>query len=175
MQSSQQYAKTLFEVCHKSNCVELVQDELNAINSLFNKVPIFRLVLVTKRINNSDKINIIKNSLTTFNPIIVEFLSIIIKNGQTNDILNIISKFNRLIDLHYNIKKIDIITAEELDDKELEKLSETICNKLNSSPSINVVKDSSLIGGLKLRIGNKVYDNSISYQINQLKKNLHNM
>ena len=40
---------------------------------------------------------------------------------------------------------------------------------------INKMLDSKLIGGMKLRIGNKIFDNSISYQINQLKKTLHNM
>ena len=89
--------------------------------------------------------------------------------------LNIISRFNHLVNSQNNIKKIDIITADKLDDGDLEELTKKICNALDSKPSINSIYDPNLIGGIKLRIGNKIYDNSISYQINQLKKNLHNM
>ena len=145
------------------------------VNYLFNKVPAFRLVLITKRIDNQNKVNILKNALKMFNPLIVEFLSIIVINNQTNNLLNIISRFNRLVNLQSDIKEIDIITANKLDEQEIQALSQTICNKLNSNPKINTLNDPDLIGGIKLRIGNKIFDNSISYQINQLKKNLHNM
>ena len=48
-------------------------------------------------------------------------------------------------------------------------------NTMKEMDYINVKEDLEIIGGIKLRIGNKIFDNSISYQINQLKKTLHNM
>ena len=78
MQYNKQYAKTLFEVCEKADCIRIIQNQLYSVSYLFNKVPVFRLVLITKRIDNQNKINIIKNTLIKFNPLIVEFLSIII-------------------------------------------------------------------------------------------------
>ena len=35
--------------------------------------------------------------------------------------------------------------------------------------------DKSLIGGIKIKHENKIFDNSIQYQLNQLKKTLHNL
>ena len=64
MQNNQQYAKTLFEVSNKADCLKLIQNQLNSISYLFNKVPAFRLVLITKRIDNQNKVNIINNTLT---------------------------------------------------------------------------------------------------------------
>ena len=90
-------------------------------------------------------------------------------------LLNIISKFNRLVNLRSDFKEIDIVTATRLDDQDIQNLSKTIHNKLNSNPKINIINDPNIIGGMKLRIGNKIFDNSVSYQINQLKKSLHNM
>ena len=62
-----------------------------------------------------------------------------------------------------------------LTETNLEYISQTICNKLNSNPKINIKTDPNIIGGIKLRVGNKIFDNSVSYQIKQLKKTLHNM
>ena len=111
MQYNKQYAKTLFEVCEKADCISIIQNQLYSVSYLFNKVPVFRLVLITKRIDNQNKINIIKNTLIKFNPLIVEFLSIIINNNQINNLLNIISKFNRLVNLRSDLKKIDMIIS----------------------------------------------------------------
>ena len=54
-------------------------------------------------------------------------------------------------------------------------ITQSLYNKLNSNPAINVVEQPEIIGGIKLRIGNTIFDNSIGYQINELKKTLHNM
>ena len=70
---------------------------------------------------------------------------------------------------------VEIITANEIENSQLEHIQDAIYAKLGFKPKINKVTDSKLIGGMKLRIGNKIFDNSISYQINQLKKTLHNM
>ena len=104
MQNNQHYAKTLFNICSKENCIRSIHNQLNSINYLFNKAPAFRLVLITKRIDNQNKVNILKNALKMFNPLIVEFLSIIVINNQTNNLLNIISSFNRLVNLQSDIK-----------------------------------------------------------------------
>ena len=87
----------------------------------------------------------------------------------------IISKFNYLSESHLGINQVDIITATKLSENELNSLSQKINGILNNSPSVNNITDPSIIGGMKLRVGNNIFDNSVSYQINQLKKTLHNM
>ena len=113
-----------------------------------------------------------KNMLS---PLTLEFLTIIINNNHSNDLLNIISKFNHLSEHHLGVINVDIITATKLSDEELNSLSQKIDGILNNSPSVNNITDPNIIGGMKLRVGNNIFDNSVSYQINQLKKTLHNM
>ena len=175
MQSNYKYAKTLFNLSKESNCVSLIQNQLKSVSYLYNKVPAFKLVFITKRINLRDKVEIIKNVLKKFEPLIVEFISILIQNNQTFNLLDVITRFNNLVRADSNISKVEITTSEQLNDADLEHVSQTICNKLNSAPKISIKTDSNLIGGMKLRVGNKIFDNSISYQIKQLKKTLHNM
>ena len=95
--------------------------------------------------------------------------------NETNRYLYIISKFNHFSDSHIGINKVDIITATKLSEEEVNSLSQKINRILNNSPSVNNIIDPNIIGGIKLRVGNNIFDNSISYQINQLKKTLHNM
>ena len=130
MQNNSHYAKTLFNLCIKSNCIRLIQGQLKSIASLFHKVSAFRLVLITKRINNQNKAAIIAKTLTSFNPLVIEFLSIIISNNQSNNLLDIISRFNHLVNLHSSVQDVNIITAHKLEDVEIESLTKSIHSTL---------------------------------------------
>ena len=175
MHNYTKYAKTLFDVCTTSNCINEIHKGLKDIAYLYNKSSAFRMILITKRLNNKDKIDIISKTLNHFDLIIVEFLSIIISNNQSNKILNIISKFNYLVNTRSNIQNIEITTADSIDELFLNSLIENLQLHLNKKEKINTKTDPEIIGGIKLRIGNRIFDNSVSYQIKQLKKTLHNM
>lgn len=175
MQSNYKYAKTLFDLSVKTNSVNKIKNELKAIAYLYNKISAFKLVLITKRINAENKLNIVYNALNKFEPLIVEFILILIKNNQTNNLLNIILRFNNMCKADSNAHKVSVTTANKLSDSQIDNIADIICSKIGFKPKINQVTDSELIGGIKLRIGNKIFDNSVSYQIKQLKKTLHNM
>lgn len=175
MKNSYKYAKTLFDICLKTDKVTTLKKEFEVIAYLYKKVSTFRLILITKKIDTNIKSDIINNTLKMLDPLTLEFLNIIIENNYSNELLNIISRFNHLSESQLGLNKVDIITATKLSDKEIKSLSIKIDGILNNSPSVNNIEDPSIIGGLKLRVGNNVFDNSVSYQINQLKKTLHNM
>tara|TARA_Y100000590_G_scaffold407873_3_gene498541 strand:+ start:5174 stop:5701 length:528 start_codon:yes stop_codon:yes gene_type:complete len=175
MNSNNKYAKTLFDLSLQYKCTEMVQNQLKSIAHLFNKSSAFRLVLISKRLDIKTKVNVISKTLIKFNPLIIEFISIIINNNLANELLDIIYKFNRLTSSNLQTDNVDVIIAHKLNKDDIDSLSESIYNALNAKPKINVKHDANIIGGMKLRVGNKIFDNSVSYQINQLKKTLHNM
>ena len=100
---------------------------------------------------------------------------ILIQNNQTNILSDVVSRFNSMVNSSVSSVKVEITTSEKLNDIDLQYISQSIHSTLNTSSTINVKTDSSILGGIKLRVGNKIFDNSVSYQINQLKKTLHNM
>ena len=175
MQSNFKYAKTLFDLSKKSNNINLIHSEMKTIEYLYDKVPAFRLFFITKRIDSDNKIEIIKNTLNKFNILIVEFISILIKNNQTNILSDVVSRFNGMVSASTNSGKVEITTSKKLDNSDLEYITKAVHSILKTNSTIKVKTDSSMIGGLKLRVGNKIFDNSVSYQINQLKKTLHNL
>lgn len=175
MQSNYKYAKILFELSVKTNSVNKITNELKTISYLYNKVAAFRLVFITKRIDNDKKSKILISALNKFEPLIVEFILILIEKNQTNNLLDVISRFNNMSNADSSSHKVAITTANTINDSQLEYIESSIYTKLGFKPKIKILTDPNIIGGMKLRIGNKIFDNSISYQINQLKKTLHNM
>ena len=163
------YSGVLFSLTKEHNIVELSANQLPAIKYLYKNVPNFRLLFESKRIALDTKKQILKNVLASFNELLIEFLGIIIEHNSSKYLMQIIDKYLILAKKELYANEIEITSAENLD----EKLKQSLAKQLDCSLKINV--DSSMIGGIKLRKGNTIFDNSISFQLNQLKKTLYNM
>lgn len=64
---------------------------------------------------------------------------------------------------------LEISSSIKLSEKEIEKISGIIKDQLKVS-QVRVNLDSVLLGGIKVRIGDMVYDDSLKRKINQLRK-----
>ena len=140
------------------------------------KIPAFRLVLISKRIDNDNKINIIKKALSqTIDAVVIELLSILIQEDLIKELPNIIKRYNHITESESTVQSIDVMVAHDLNEDEKNKITQKLLNQFQHNPNINIIRDSQLVGGIKLKIGNKIFDNSISNQLKQLKRALHNM
>ena len=71
-----------------------------------------------------------------------------------------------------DIIPVRIISSKIIDDNEMQSLVQNIESKLNKKVNAKNEVDPSLIGGIKLMIGNKVIDGSISHQLRKIKYTL---
>ena len=163
------YSSILFKIIKEHNLLEKTADQLSIVKQLYKREATFRLLCESKRMDISSKHTIIKNILKGFNDIIVEFLCILVTHQQTKYTVHIINKFLELAKKELDRKKIQVITAEPASDEMLQQLFE------KSKYTIKNIVDTSIIGGIKIKHENTIIDNSIVYQLNQLKKTLHNM
>ena len=67
---------------------------------------------------------------------------------------------------------VRIITSTALGNEEMESLIQSIESKLNKKVSAKNEVDPNIIGGIKLMVGNKVVDGSISHQLRKIKYTL---
>ncbi|MEZ0225805.1 MAG: F0F1 ATP synthase subunit delta [Alphaproteobacteria bacterium] len=70
------------------------------------------------------------------------------------------------------LTEVTIISAMELTAPQLDNLKATLKKRFNTSAEPDVKVDPDLIGGLKIIIGDRVYDQTIKGQLERLKKHL---
>ncbi len=109
--------------------------------------------------------------------------------GQMDDnglnLIKLLIKNNRLqlageIAEQYDVKKAEksglcdviVTSAFPMSDSDKEELSKTLSHSFGKQVKISVEEDSSLIGGMIIRAGDKVIDGSLSGQIQQLANKL---
>lgn len=101
--------------------------------------------------------------------VILVFAKLLIKNGQAGNINRIIERFEELYAKKHNILNIKVSTATPISKTEKEKIEHELkarykADKVVTSDTV----DKKNIGGMKLQIGDTVYDYTLARRLKQL-------
>ena len=169
------YAKVLFNTAVKNNIAGDLKEGLNTIAKLAKSIPEFNHVLFTKNISVSDKKSILSNVLKDkINPLAFELLMILTENDEIQLFRDVTNKYNHLMNANSVELDVSIISNAELSEDKLGSIKDSLSKKLDRKINIKNNVDESLVGGVQLRIGNTIIDNSISNKLNKLKNNIKN-
>lgn len=70
-------------------------------------------------------------------------------------------------------REVSVISAVELDDKQLEKLAKTLKEKFGGTQRLHTKIDQSVLGGVKVKIGDWSFDGTLKTKIIRLKQALY--
>ena len=169
-QAIKRYALSIYNTGKQDNKLDYIQKGLYSVKSLYKSVKEFKYLLLTKKIDAKNKSIILDETLGgCCSSYVVALLSVIIDNGDSKYLMPIIDRFFIILENESDIVNVKMITSEELSDQDLNSLSQNIESQLGKKISFKHEQDTQILGGIKLMIGNKVVDGSISYQLKKLK------
>ena len=164
------YALALYEVAEEKNKVEEYLQDLREICDLIDNNKEFHDVIKHPQINTRKKkqtfINIFKGQIDEE---LLSFLLILIEKDR---ILFLREKLNEMekIDLERkNTLKGTIKTAVPLLDSELKQLKDIFEKKYDKNIIFEPVVDRSVLGGVYVRMGNDVIDDTVISKIHEMK------
>ena len=169
--SVSRYANALFQLAKEAKVIDTVSNDLTSLEvSINSDVEILKFIQ-NPSIKKSLKVqffNTVSQKLE-LSKLTENFIGLIIKKNRVHYILEMIRAFNDLLSELKGIKSANITSAYELSDEEVSKIKMKLKDKFNSDFNINLLTDSSLIGGLKIQVGSQMIDSSIKNQLNSLK------
>ena len=80
--------------------------------------------------------------------------------------------FNKLLDLDEGIMRGKLITAIDLTKTKQDKIKKDLESKISGTLVLDYEKDKAILGGLVLKVGDKVYDASLKAQLELMKENI---
>ena len=167
------YALSLYEIGKNENILDEIQKGVEVVKSLYRSSSTFRYLLLTKKIAEQDKKKILLDTLKdSCSKYVLELIFIIIDRGDIKSLSGIIDRFFITMNSESGIIPVRIITSTALGNEEMESLIQSIESKLNKKISAKNEVDPNIIGGIKLMVGNKVVDGSISHQLRKIKYTL---
>lgn len=99
-----------------------------------------------------------------------EFLSVLQKNSKLKKIEYILTEFEAYAKKQSGIKTIELETVHPVENKTLEKIKQIFGKESEISQTIN----KEMLGGIKIKVDDTVYDASLKTQLQRLKQSLIN-
>jgi len=128
--------------------------------------PQFGAILASAMVATDEKIVLLKKAIAaSASPLFWNFLQIVAKRNRLDLLLPIFSQSQRLLDERRKRIPVTITTATEVDSPLFTALSEKLRAILGGEPIIRSVIDPGVIGGLVVRVGDTIYDASVSTQL----------
>ncbi|KHO61168.1 ATP synthase subunit delta [Thermoanaerobacter sp. YS13] len=168
---AKRYAYALFDVAKQRDKVKEYYDGLEKVIEIL-QIGKVKQIFNNKSINKTQKIEFIEQILKDVDKEIVNFIKVIISKHREDMIEEIGEQFRNLYKEYFNIVNVKVVSAYPLKEDVLQKLQEKLEKKLEKHINIEPIVDKSILGGLKLIIGNTVIDGSIKARFTALLKNM---
>jgi F-type H+-transporting ATPase subunit delta len=170
---AKRYAKALFEAAADHKIVAEVEEELKVIVGLFEADDDFRKFLEHPNIDNSKKIGLLQNVLKdNVSDIVFSTLKLIITRGRESILPSLLQYYIAVANESLGQADAIVYSPYALSDKENKAIAKRFGKITGKTIQVENVLDENLLGGLRVRIGDRLYDGSLSGKLANLEKSL---
>lgn len=169
---AKRYAEALYSVASERNQVDSVEQELASILEVFNSHPELMSILDHPSISiDAKKKQVAELFQGRVSDLVLNFLNLLFDRRRQDVIAEIGATYVELADAARGRIKAEVESAVQLSEEELNALKSKLGvngKQVEFATKVNP----SLIGGLKVRIGDRVFDYSVTGQLERFRQTL---
>ncbi len=166
------YARAAFSVAQAAGSVPAVREELDTAAELLSAGGAVRAALWHPLISPAEKRAALKKIIGTLAPVTERLLSVLFARKRQGLIPSIARGLGRLADEAAGITAVEFAAARDLTPKERERVRVRLAKALGGEVRLAVRRDDALIGGARIRIGDRVFDGSVAARLRTIREAL---
>ena len=152
---------------------ERLEEFTSFVNDVLNANPEFRTILISGVANRDEQVQIIDRVIGPHgSEFFANFLKVLAKHERLDLLPAILEATQLEFEKRNGQQRVQVVSARPLDDAALGRVREKIASAFSFDPIVENVTDPKLLGGLVIRVNNKVYDGSLRSRLNQLAKRM---
>lgn len=169
----ERYGRALFDIAVEENQLDQFIEELVGVKELLETSAELEKFLYHPRIQESDKKEVMDKLLASkVSPFILNFIKITIDKDREPLIKDIIDYFQDLARAAKNILQVQVETAFPLTSEDHAALTAKLSKLTGKVIELMVEVKPALIGGMRIRIGDRIIDGTIKRHLERIKENL---
>ncbi len=169
---AQRYASGVFAVARQRGVEEEVEAQLGMVSGLYKDRDLRRF-LMSPKVRVEEKMRILRRGLEeAVNPLVLNLLSLLLERKRVDYLPEISSTFTDLLEESKGIARAELRTAVPLDGETENRLREVLEGITGKKILLEKRVDKSLIGGVVVRMGDKLLDSSIRTRLGDMKEAL---
>ncbi len=171
---SKTYGDALFELALEENKIDEYVEEVGAMALIFKENPELSKLLDHPKISKEEKIQVIGSVFDgRISRELLGLINMIVEKGRQGAMDEIFEYFVDRVKEYKNIGVASVVSAIELSDQQKAQVEKRLLETTKYVQfEIDYEVDKDLIGGMVIRIGDRVVDNSIRTRIYELTKDL---
>ena len=164
------YAIALYELADEAKELDAVADDLRALRRLIDESVDLDKLVRSPLIGRSQKAAAVREILTQAGAgeLVIRFAVVTARNGRLFVLPQMIDAFLAELARRRGQIAADVVSARELNDQQQAAVVEAINQRFGGKVSVRVRVDSSLIGGMIVKIGSRMIDFSLKSKLQRL-------
>jgi len=165
------YARSLLELARERGLAEPIGQELEQLKEILDANPTFREFLKDPAIGAEERTGVLDRVLRArVNPLLGNFLGVLNTHGRLGLLDQVADAYDALLDEILGKIEVDVTVAQRLSTAELEQVRQRVGAALKKDAVVHQYVDESIIGGLVLRVGDKLVDASVRSQLEAIRR-----
>lgn len=168
------YARGLFELAEAGGGRDLIEEILDEIENIlelartdatFSEFLASRVLPVVKRRASLDAI-----FSGRIQDLTLRFLQVLNAKGRLSHLPAIVGAFDALVQERFGRVEVDLYTASPISSEELDAIKTRLQEALDREPIVHPYTDNTMLGGIKLQIGDQLIDGSLATRLRQMRE-----
>jgi F-type H+-transporting ATPase subunit delta len=167
-------ARVIFDTALKNGELNKWLAQLRKISDVVKDESIARLLMDAK-VTYAEKEKVLKGRLGEMDPLAMKLIFMLVEKQKIGIIEEITDEYQRLLDSYHGIEGAEVVevtTAIPLEEKDRLDLAQRLTDIVKKPIVLKDKVDADMIGGIIIRIGDKLIDGSIRSKLTELKKEL---
>ncbi len=164
------YARSLFEVARESGKVDEVREQLGQVAESVDSSRDLQVFFFSPYFSSEEKVQSLGRALDDADPIVVNFLGVLIEKHRMPAIFRIRQRFEALWQAENKVLPVQVTSAIELPEDTIRSIGDRIGERTGRKVVLTSEVDPDILGGLVLQVGNNVLDASIRNRLENLRK-----
>ena len=169
--SARRHAQAAFQIAMERDELDAWRRDLEAIAEA-TKDTLLTAFLESPKIHFEAKAQVLAQRLEGVSPLAMNLALLLVAKKRMDIADELVSEYGRLVDEHRGIAHAEVATAVSLDAKDREDMSHKLGDALGKEVLLVTQVDPSVIGGLTIRVGDKLIDGSTRSRLEALKRSL---
>lgn len=167
------YCGALLDAAEEARQVEKVEQALERIAGAASAEPRFTALLGSPRLSAQQKVELIEAAVGGGAPALVKnFARLLVEHGRISLVPEAAKEFHRLAAERSGTTTVGVQSFEALPPESIESLRARLSSLLESQVALEIETSPALLGGVRLRIGDRVVDGSLSGRLEEIRKRM---
>jgi F-type H+-transporting ATPase subunit delta len=165
---ARRYAEAYFKLAREAGTIDAWGDDLTRATEMLEQ-PAVAEALRNPRVALHDRVKLILDLTDGLEQQTRNLVRLLVERGRSGILGEVLERYRLLADEASGLTRVEVTSAVPLDQSFEQSIRTTLAQRLGGRVHTTVRQDPSIIGGLIIRIGDRVIDSSLRTRLQQLR------